>query len=138
MKSILNLIRSMWVIAPLIVFCFATATSASGMPAAAFAHDELTQSTIAYDAPSPSALDYDSASVAFVSEKGNRTPRNGGAFTGFAGFLAPKEGATFGRAASTDYRKRVLDRPRTRLLIDPFTFTTPQLPFSTSRQAAQP
>lgn len=92
LKSILKLICSMWVILPLIVFCFDMATNASGMAASAFVYDEVMRSAVGYDAPSPSALEYDSASASFANENGNPAPRNG-AFAGFAEFLAADSGA---------------------------------------------
>jgi hypothetical protein len=91
LKSILKLICSMWVILPLIVFCFDMATNASGMAASAFVYDEVMRSAVGYDAPSPSALEYDSASASFANENGNPAPRNG-AFAGFAEFLAAEGG----------------------------------------------
>ena len=81
----------MWVILPLIVFCFDMATNASGMAASAFVYDEVMRSAVGYDAPSPSALEYDSASASFANENGNPAPRNG-AFAGFAEFLAAEGG----------------------------------------------
>lgn len=96
----------------LLGLCFAVAGLGSAavleVPATTWAYDAQPRPNTAYDEASLSASGYDSASVLVVHEKQNAATGNRVLLVKIGEFLAAESGATFGRAASTDYRATFL------------------------------
>jgi len=90
MKSFLTLIRSLWLVALLVLFGLGLMATASGMRALAIAYDEHAQPTIVYDAPSASVIGYDAAREQVENETRNGTTGNLVILAKSAGFVAAK------------------------------------------------
>ncbi|MBI3757350.1 MAG: hypothetical protein HY267_05175 [Deltaproteobacteria bacterium] len=90
-----------------LLFC-ASLFEANALPSITWGYDALTKPSAAYDGSAISRFRYDSASTPSANEKENRPAGTSAVFARFLEFLAADTGATFGRAASTDYRATFL------------------------------
>jgi hypothetical protein len=92
MKSLLKLIRSIWLVALLVVSVLPMVASALSPVSALVSYDGQKQTRSAYDGALLSSFNYDSPSVPLAGGEEYRTVRTVGLFPSFAQFLAAEGG----------------------------------------------